>query len=197
MMNKKFVLSIVLVSLLLSVSTSHAQLFIKKGLKGGLNFASLSSDMEADYRSKTGMVFGGYLKINLVILALQAELLYSPKGATVDVDGSESEVKVNYFELPLLLKYKGSIAPLVSYNLHAGPAFAFKISEEMSPKTDNDIFKSSDVGIVFGVGLNISALISEVNIDARYTMGINNVYDGEGDTEIKNKVFSVLLGIGL
>ena len=70
---------------------------------GGLNFSSLSNDMEADYSSRTTATFGGYLKLTLLRLVFQAELLYAQKG--VMIDASDAELKISYLEIPALIKY--------------------------------------------------------------------------------------------
>jgi hypothetical protein len=181
--------------LIFCAKESTAQLIIKKGLKGGFNFSSLSSDMETNYNSRTAAAFGGYIKLNLLRLAFQAELLYAQKGAKIDA--SDAEIKISYLEIPVLVKYQRFIVPLISYNIYAGPSFAFKLDEDIDSNLGKDVISSSDVGIAFGAGLNISALISEVNIDARYVLGLSNVWNGEAAGKLENRAFMVMVGIAL
>ena len=179
------------------LSSSNAELLIKKGLKGGVNISRFSSDADVDYSSKAGVCIGGYAKINLVKIALQGEVLYSQKGAKISEAHGDTDLQVTYLEIPLMVKFQRHIVPLVSYNVHAGPVFAAKLSEETNPKYDGDVFQGTDVGICLGLGFNASALISELNAEVRYTWGLTNIWDGDGNSEVKNKTLTLLVGLGL
>jgi hypothetical protein len=87
--------------------------------------------------------------------------------------------------------------PTFSFNIHAGPYFGFKLSESTDPKMEGseDFFKGSDQGGAVGVGVKFNALISHVTIDARYTFSFSDVAK-TGETEVKNQVYAIYVGLG-
>lgn len=175
-----------------------AQMGINKGIKVGYNIADLSFDPSTETSSRSSFAGGGYVELDLVgPIDFQGEVLYSPKGAKVKSEGEEITLKGDYLEIPLLAKFQLPLLPTLSWNIHAGPSFGFKISEGTDPEvnTDGDLFKSSDLGGVIGAGLKFSALISFVTVDARYTFGFNDV-SAQSDIQVKNNVFALLVGIG-
>lgn len=201
-MLKRFTAIMMILGLFLMITNAQAQLSINKGLKGGLNFASISvdPDQETELESRTGLAFGGYLEIDPIgPLGVQADVLFSQKGSKTTFGSESQTVKVTYVEIPVVAKFSIPLAPTMTYNVHAGPALAFKLSEGLDPEGesgDEDNFKSSDLGFVVGFGLTVNALVSQVQIDARYTLGLSDVaVEGLG-FEAKNRALTLLVGIG-
>lgn len=181
---------------------ASAQMSVNKGLKGGLNFASFSLDPEPEggsTSSQTGIAGGLFIELDLLgPLDIQVEGLFSQKGSKFKSDaGGESTTKLSYLEVPVLAKISIPLAPTMSYNVHAGPALGFKLSESFDPEINSeaDFFKSSDLGAVVGLGLKFNALVSFVTIDARYTLGLSNVSDSDTG-EAKNRSLTLLVGLG-
>lgn len=202
-MLKRFTAIIMILGLFLMVTNAQAQLSINKGLKAGLNSANVSVDPDQGFElgSRTGLAFGGYLEIDpLGPLGVQADVLFSQKGTKLSQGSEESTVKITYIEIPVVAKLSIPLAPTMTYNVHAGPALGFKLSEGFDPDQDNgdeDSFKSSDLGLVVGLGLTVNALISQVQIDARYTLGLSDINVEGSDFEAKNRSLTLLVGIGL
>jgi len=197
-MKKLANIGLMIAALLFLSGNAFAQLSINKGLKVGYNIANLSFDPSMETSSRSSFSGGGYVELDLLgPIDFQGEVLYSPKGAKVKSEGQEITVKGDYLEVPLLVKLQLPLLPTLSWNIHAGPSFGFKISESTDPKvdTDGDIFKSSDLGGAIGAGVKFSALISHVTVDARYTFGFSDV-SAQGDFKVKNNVFALLVGIG-
>lgn len=181
---------------------ASAQMSVNKGLKGGLNFASFSLDPEPEggsTSSQTGIAGGLFLELDLLgPLDIQVEGLFSQKGSKFESDaGGESSTTLSYLEVPVLAKISIPLAPTMSYNVHAGPALGFKLSESFDPElnSDEDFYKGSDLGAVVGLGLKFNALVSFVTIDARYTLGLSNVLDSDNG-EAKNRSLTLLVGLG-
>jgi hypothetical protein len=195
---KKLVNASLMIAVLLFLSGNmFAQISFNKGIKAGYHSANVSLDPDSDTGSRSAIAFGGFLELDLLgPIDIQGEVLYSPKGAK-DKSGSETTVKVNYLEIPVLVKFQMPLAPTVSWNSFIGPYFGFKINESTDPDMGNneDLFKSSDLGGVIGLGLKFNALISFVTVDARYSLGFSDIADG-GETKIKNRVFAIYLGLG-
>ncbi len=130
-MSKKFLLlTATFLSLLLGLVASPAfaqKITVGGGVKAGVNLANIHVDPEEQSDKKVGGVFGAFLNVGDEndILSFQPELLYSMKGAKFS-DGSK--VKVNVFEIPLLIRAnltkEGRARPFVTI----GPAISFRKS---------------------------------------------------------------------
>ena len=72
------------------------------GVKGGVNFANLnfdSDDVNMGFDRRTGLVAGGFVLWPVQdAFSLQVEGLFSQKGATVEEDGAEGSIKLDFFE---------------------------------------------------------------------------------------------------
>ncbi len=185
------------------------------GIKGGLNLANMSGDgwdqaaveMETQFDDKYKMGFAFGLAAELPLgesgLVLQPEVLYVMKGAKTEfpemvAEGYDItlEVKHDYIEIPVLIKYnvatQGGIAP----SFFAGPIAAFNVSAKMEwdgvpaeasdelPDGDIENVKSVDFGVTFGAGFGMAVgESSKLTFDVRYTLGMADMYDDVPDSE--------------
>ena len=186
------------------------------GLKGGLSIASLSgNDAEEEGDTNSSRIvgtFGGFLEYPIgPTLSFQGELLYAMKGVKATWDEGDEEVKgttkLTYLEIPLLLKANIPMDSSVKPHIFAGPGIAFNLSAKHETEggshpgtVDLEDVKGIDVGAVMGAGVGFPMGSKTISFEARYDLGLMNIYDkGEGQTEeleIKNRVFSILVGIG-
>ena len=191
--------TLTIVFLISLFGNAPAQLSINKGLKGGLNFANLSLDPKSvhDYSYYSGIVAGFYLEADILgPMSFQGELLFSQKGAKFNTNTQEVSIRLNYIEIPVLLKFSIPIVPTLSFNIQGGLYLGKKLSENWNPisyKPGEDFFKNSDYGITFGVGVKFNALFNNICIDTRYSAGFANISQDEG--EAKNKNFVITVGI--
>lgn len=203
------------------VMPASAQLFGIGG-RAGLNISNLSGDFDfgfgnVNFSPKTGIMVGGSFNIRLIpFISLQPEIIYTEKGAKLDeiemlgqripADGS---VDLTYLEVPILLKARLPV-PGLSPIVYAGPAIAFNLDagwdsdipdvggiqfdgDEIDLK---DYVKSTDLGFVFGAGIEFGAPVLKINLEARYTMGITELDDSEDfDLGVRNNVISIILGV--
>jgi opacity protein-like surface antigen len=208
--------------LICMASATHAETTVDFGVKGGLNFANLSTDngfeiedsVFVDMNSRMGMAGGAFVAFNVAKgVAIQAEFLYSQKGAkfdttlmveTIPVD-AEFTFKLDYIEIPVLLRYSIPTQSSVSPVLFAGPALAIKSTSKLKLKAsaygqsasetvDIEDVKSTDFGFVFGGGLDIALGRGKLVFDGRYTLGLTSVDDSPYEEDIKNKAISVTAG---
>ena len=165
---------------LMAVSGS-AQL--KFGVKGGVNLANLSGDVN-DNKMKIGFMVGGFA--NYAIndqLTVQPELMFSQAGCKFDADG-DPKLKLNYIVLPIMVKYSfGAI------NLQAGPQLGFLLSAEDDGDDIKEFLKPIDLGLNIGAGYQI---MENLGVEARYNLGLSNIVD-EGDGELKTNGIQVLV----
>jgi hypothetical protein len=193
----------ILVGLLLTPGSAAAQ-GISGGAKGGVNFANLVFDGDAvdlNLETRIGLVAGGFVTWPITPrFDVQPEALVSVKGASFDEFGVEADVEITYLEIPVLFRYGSPVSSGTSLKLFAGPSLAFKLNAETTGEflgisEDQDIddeVESVDFGLVIGAGIEAGAL----TFDGRYTWGLTNINadPARDDVDVKNRVFSILVG---
>lgn len=188
----------------ISFLTVYSQAKVELGLKGGLNLASLSTDVDASYESRTGYHLGAYTLIKVANIGIQPELLFSAQGTSYSYASVNQDLQsdLKYLTVPVMLKF---YLPL-GINLQAGPQFGFLMSAEGDEVTFNgstatvtsgqdikDQLKESDISAAFGAGWDFPF---GLNLTARYLLGINDISESD-DNDSKNRVFQVSLGFRL
>jgi hypothetical protein len=184
------------------------------GVRGGINFATLSGNFEFDTRTGFDIGIFGALRFS-ELWGVQAELSYTQKGgkrSQLVLEEGESvtvdeDFKISYleFQLPLVLVPKAGIERLIP-RIYAGPFVSFELSCDFtldSPKSGESKgtceegfpvlveFQSLDYGVVFGVGADFSAVGGGLTADVRYAAGLANITDG---SDINTQNIQVLLG---
>jgi hypothetical protein len=174
----------VIVMMACFVSQMNAQ--IKFGIKGGLNFDKPSSAKSAILKpeSAVGWQAGAMLllKIPVIGIAVQPELLYSVKNSSIAGDTHG----ISYFEIPVNLQW-GLDLLIVRPFVMAGPYFGFPVG---TSGLNTDALKQ-DWGIGVGGGIDVWKL----QVTARYALGlmeVNNV--SSGINSLKNRTFTVSAG---
>jgi len=200
----------------LAVPQASAQ-GIKLGVKGGVNFADVGGDDVSNTKNKTGFIAGGFAEFMIgSMFAVQPEVLYSQKGFKIDDPDVDGKLKLDYIEVPVLLKINVPIeGSKVHPSFYAGPAVSFKSScklqgEESGVSFDIDcdsplIFdligeelpiKSTDFGVVFGGGISFDVGGAEVGVDVRYNLGLTKFVDTDPQLDAKNRVISIMGTVG-
>jgi hypothetical protein len=171
------------------------------GIRGGLNLAKFHGDDasfdEVEPKNRTGFCGGAFVAIPLgQRFLIQPEALYAQKGARYEEAGEKLTLKFDYLEVPLLFKVRfgsGNAKP----GIFAGPAVAFKIKSRLESDgegEDAEDVKSTDFGIVAGLGLDLAAGGGSFVIDARYTWGLTTLDDSSDASDVKNGVWSFSVG---
>jgi hypothetical protein len=166
---------------------------VKFGVKGGLNVANFSGDIE-DSSALTGFHVGGFAEIKISEkFAIQPELLFSAQGA----DGDGGNFSLSYINVPVMAKFY--VAD--KFNLEAGPQIGFLTSAKVKTQgmsiDAKELFNSTDFGMNFGAGYDFTENLS---VGARYNVGISKLFSEEfenalgSDVTVHNSVFSVSLG---
>ncbi len=158
-------------------------------------------------RSRQGALTGVYLQLPLAgPLSLRPEILFALKGGRVQTDvagGGTVDIGLAYIELPVLLRAgprRGRFRPVV----FGGPAPALQIgcdvqvADPNTPvratcgETDLPAFRSFDVGLVAGGGLEVRWPQSALALEARYTTGLRSVLN---EVDVRNRSFGVVLSL--
>jgi len=203
--------------LIVMVSNVMAWEMTAKGIKGGVNFATLTGPdrefFELTPLKVTTFAVGGFIvftkddKINI-----QPEVYYCRKGVKYDEDGGILTFTMNYLEIPVLGTYE------IAENIRAfaGPSLGIYMGGTYDLSVDDDDFSYSDSGamndwftmssIDFGLVFGGSYSSGKIVFDARYAFSLSSVataisfYDPEGDwyeesgLVVKNNLIQLLLG---
>ncbi len=184
----KKILIIAFAILLFVVSKSGAQ-NAEFGLKAGLNVTGLHNNFTNSLDARTSVLVGGLVHVHLnKKFAIQPELSYSCQGATQNSHGGETTWRLNYVVLPVFLQYMFDNG----FRLETGPQFGLLASAKgKSGGTITDVknnYTSGDFSWSIGAGYLTPA---GFGIDARYNVGINNIYNLGSANKLQNRVFQI------
>jgi outer membrane protein with beta-barrel domain len=175
------------------------------GITVGVNLAKLAGDSVQGSKTRTGFVGGATLVLPLSRdFAFEPELVYSMKGSKFDEQGVSGSFKLNYVELPILIRYTFPVVGSTKPFLLAGPALAFQTSCKISGENQGatvtfgckDFFqqvganvdvKKFDTGAMFGGGVAFDVGGRMMSLGVRYNLGLTDVFS---DTDAKNRVLS-------
>jgi hypothetical protein len=169
---------------------------ISLGLKGGVNLSNFTGDFGSIEKSAlTTFHVGGLVHIPFSHLALQPELVFSEQGAKLKKSGVETDFKISYVNIPVMLQWgtKGGIY------LEAGPQAGFKVSESVPDSLSDKFAKKGDFSIGLGLGFRSSG---GFGIGGRYNVGISKIGDFDANNispDFKNAVvqFSLFYIFGM
>lgn len=188
-----------------TVSTAHAQKFLRFGIKGGANLGKLDGT-GYDEAFKFGWHLGGFAQINIAKgFGIQPELIYSSTQTEVKNASEfqleyefqslkENKPKLNYLSIPVLANIDLGTP---RFKLQVGPQFSIMTSKKENVfEEGKTAFKSGDFSAVGGLWLQLPI----VNISARYVIGLSNVNDvtlSQATSPEKWKNQSIQLGVGI
>lgn len=169
-----FVLTCLLALALALAAPAQAQTGF--GIKGGMTIAKLTGDNTDALKSRTGFMVGGYAAIPIGEgTAIQPELNYAQKGAKFETENGDVNEKFDYIEIPVLFKYTVAGEGARPYFL-VGPYLGFNTSAKIESGGQSvdvgDEIKSTDFGLVFGIGVELQKFL----IEARYGLGLTDIY---------------------
>lgn len=158
------------------------------GIKGGLNFATLTGDDIDEADSRTGFHLGLIAEFGLSeSFAIQPEILYSAQGAK---DG-DMTWKLDYLTIPVMAKYYATDA----FSIEAGPYIGFNTTSEWDMDGETLDLKDETESTDFGIGLGLGyELPMGVFFQARYALGLSDIMS---DADAKNSVFQLSVGYKL
>ena len=170
------------------------------GVKGGANITKVDGKSFKD-EFRYGYALGGFMEIRMGNhFVLQPEVLWNQYATRVDsnyqhvyqdVFNGNTNVKLNYLSIPLVLNYK-LIGSFLS--LQAGPQVGILIDKHRTVlQNGGDAFKSGDFSMLAGVQFKIM----NIRINGRYAIGLNNISDLPDEGKWKNQGFQVSVGLAL
>ena len=201
---KKFIL--VLAALTFSIA-AYSQGF-EIGIKGGMNITAAdvmkeaSKDVQITNKNTYNGGVYGRLKIKLIGIFVQPELVYNTRGYNFDItaNGKTYNIKQQayYLDVPVLVGLK----MFKFLRVYAGPNFQYLLKNEITgidnivtfQKTD---MKKANTGVQLGVGLDLSKFRVDVKYDFNPTdMGSPFSYQNQVQS-IKTSMITIQLGYKL
>ncbi len=180
-----------------SIAGLHAQKGNSNiGIKGGYNMAAVSFDGEGETSQRHSFHAGFFGESFLSdYLSIQSELLYSQQGYEVKFNNATFTQKLNYINLPILLK----AYPSKNFYVEIGPQIGLAITHKEEFDSGFDLFDISqefepnnfDWGINFGGGIKTN---SGVSFGVRYHLGLGDIYE---ENSPHNRVWQFSLGFSL
>ncbi|MEQ8907830.1 MAG: porin family protein [Vicingaceae bacterium] len=161
---KKLAFLITSTILIFNLSNLEAQ-ENKAGVKGGLNYSTMTGDDIDGAKAQAKYHIGGFATIGITeFFALQPELLYSKKGANSD----NGDLNLSTLDVPFLAKIYLSD----NFNIHAGPQLGVPLQAEVEANGETEDIKEqfkdlylegvigiefeTDMGLMFGARYNAS-----------------------------------------
>ena len=214
---KRSILIVTAIALAMTFFAGHvlaqeATGLVNYGAKAGLNLANAGgadakAPTGADKKFRIGLNAGFFVTYAFTdLLAIQPEVLYSMKGVKYKAtsgDQTETE-KVDYIEIPLLLKVSFRTGGNLKPSLLAGPYVGFKAGAKYSlggtwpagTPTSGDIknVKSTDFGLAFGGEIGMKMTKGMPFLGVRYDLGLSKIDNSAVKRDIKTNVISIDLG---
>ncbi len=183
---------LIITAITLISNTAYAQLGIRKGLKIGYNWSTVSGEMGDNAESRKSLTGGASLEFNILgLLSFQVDVLYSSRGAAA---ANGPETKLSYISVPIVLKQKFFPVGIHPYIL-GGPEFNYLISAKVGDTDIKNQLKTQDMTVVVGAGLEFSLLGNSAYVEGRYSYGISDVNKNATFSSTKNRVSQVFVGI--
>ncbi len=192
--------------ILLLPRQADAQL-LDYGFKAGVNISSVTNSV---YRtgSMTGSHFGMFAAYNFRILpiSIQTEMLYSQLGTEYDeiVIGFQAprpaSLRMNYIQLPLLVKAHLPIPGPVTPNIFGGPYVGFRSGISfnfggMDVPQAEEWYRDGDFGFVVGVGTRVGFFVVDLDLEVRLLFGMENIFDRQFEYDEQHRAISFSAGI--
>jgi hypothetical protein len=228
MIMKKMACSLLFLSFIF-YGTISAQTGVRFGLKTGLSLATQYGIKPADntYEVETSIrkAFSGGIFLYFPItesVGIQQELLYSMKGSGQDVTfttpvkiNTVSQYKLNYYEMPIVIKYKFVKIKNIGIYGDAGIALSLLINGDYNITSTVDVgapplivtkesgdmkgVDTFDYSFVYGAGADFKLLNKDFFFEYRMTIGWNTLAmpnaSGADPVPLRNQDY--ILGLGM
>ncbi len=192
--------------LLLATAAESKGLFSGGGPKLGWNRSTLIGDRAdaANAEPINGYLLGGFVRFGISEgFSLQPEILISRKGAEADTLRTRGTVKLDYVEIPILLRYTIPVRSSFRPTLYAGPAVAFRLHSKVEAERFgrtyvqpiNDEVKAIDSSIVLGLEIKLLGDRPALTVEGRYTQSLADIEDADTDLNVRSRVLSVAVGL--
>lgn len=180
-----------LVALFLASFTVTAQDF-SYGVIGGVNFSKIDNLGGGGFEdSRLGFHLGGVAELPFAEKwSYEASLLYSLEGEEFDSNGVNTDVRLQYINIPFQFKYYA----YKNLSVHFGPQIGFLLKGDVSTDDADYVEIEDTVNTNFAGTIGLGYDLREYNLYVKgtFTYGfsdiIDNVSDGEDRTQLPGTV---------
>ncbi len=200
---KKIFLLLFLVALVSSAMSQGTSFSL--GPKIGYNSNTLTNNFDSIQSGiNNSFQIGAFMRIGKKVY-FQPEVNYQLVNGNLNKSTSSAllsqDMTIKSVKIPALIGLKLINSNRLNLRIMAGPAFTFLFNKNLDlsemnklwPIQSVDDLKNSLWSVQTGVGLDVLFL----TLDVRYELGIENMYDGTSNFELKQNTFTISLGIKL
>ncbi|MBL8008136.1 MAG: PorT family protein [Ignavibacteria bacterium] len=191
----KTIITTITICLIFGVfATSKAQM-LAIGIEGGVNFGNISVTPTTTTSSRTGVIFGSLLDINISPrFAITPGVRYVMKGWSNTDNGVTYTDKLSYIEVPVYAKVNFPLTEVKPF-LAFAPVLAIQVSatEDQSNGTQSasvdisSLVETIDFDLLFAGGIDFKvAKTTSLFFQAAYELGLTNILKNSQTTTIKN-----------
>jgi opacity protein-like surface antigen len=215
-MNRRYLAALSLCMLaVVTAAPTHAQGMTAPkptfGVLAGLDLATLGGSDFSGVGSRTGLTLGGYVTFHLDRrFGLEPELLFTQRGASEESDGDRVTIKMDYIDVPVLVRWDVPTTGQLRPFFLAGPTLSFQVScngeesqggasvsascDDINQANPGSLSKKSvDIGATLGGGVTFPAgRKTNLSLGIRYTHGLLATFDG---SDAKNRTWQFLAGL--
>ena len=194
---KKLILTLITITTAFTFASAQVIPSFQLGIKGGVNFASLSSSAGSTFSSdnRAGYLGGLWARVGALGFNFQPELYVTGKNVQITDNGTEVKAKFTSIDVPLL--FGGKIGAFgFGGRFYTGPLVSFAINKNQSfgtaagNATSLD-YKDQNYAWIFGAGVDIR----NISVDLRYEAGLSKQTYGSSQTKVS--LFSLSLAVPL
>lgn len=179
-------LSVVVLCLLMVSFAKAGDGLLDFGLKAGLNFPSLNAqDGAPTLNNKTGFHAGGIVRVNIPLISVHGEVLYSQTG--FETPDSE-DVKNANLDIPIT----AHLSLLKILSIHVGPQFTYLVSSKISGDDIKEQVDNSTFNFVAGAGVSLGSL----EVTGRFVFPSGFEYNEVGEAAKEYKNSNIQLSVG-
>lgn len=185
------------------------------GVKAGVGVVTWGgADADNDFLStdgKLGLSLAGFVNLGIDELVsldwkpwrlmLQSEVLYTTKGAGIEIDTARGAYRLSYLEVTMLPRFEYAV-PGKKFSPYAlvGPSIGLLLSGEIENSqgdvTDiKDDFTSTDLGLVLGIGADVPiSVYGLLVLELRAELGLTSIDGQGGGDDVKNRAYLLMVG---
>ncbi len=201
----KFKIFLVACLAVLITSTSYSQLKLAIGGEAGINIANFTGTPDPSTSTRTGLIIGADFSMGFTkYIAIQPGLKFIMKGASNSSAAGSVSDKLNYLEIPVLLKVTFPLTEVSPY-LIGGPVLAINMSanEDQTPTggttttvdVSNDISGTDfDLLVGGGVGFKVAPRM-DIFAQFGYSFGLSNILKNSTTNTLKNNGIQLTAGV--
>jgi len=162
------------------------------GAKLGFNATGMiGDDVDKTSYPKKGFVGGAFVRWDMTPrINLQVELLYTQRGTESLMNNlgliDTLTIKLDYLEIPVLLRFELPLPGKVKPNFLFGPAIAFNVSAKTTTDDNSSFYDSeqeivnargTEFSIILGAGIDFTLGKGTLVLDTRYNIGLTKAFE--------------------